>query len=332
VSPRTELVNRLALYVGPALEIEDLASGWPSLATLYVDGVSHPVALFVGSVGLSHRGRDEIERRFQNPAGQTPIVAIAGRKSILLGLWESDLNGDVDRPIVAMAESNRRSDGRTTRWSVFLLVSALYDALRSGWAINVSNTGEVIRYFHPALLPVAVAASLTRGEPDTQTIHRAVWSNRLMDSAANPLDSNYVERVRRTVTTLVRDSKFSGAVLRAYRRRCAMCGLGLSLVQGAHIYPASAPGSTDEVTNGLALCANHHQAFDRHLIAVKPDTLEVILHPSVHEDATVDGASASFVESTLSSLLSTMPALAPSPDAFRMRYEFYGHQYDWTLS
>lgn len=332
MSPRTELVDRLTYYVGPALEIEEVATGWPSLATLHIDGRPHAIALFVSSVGSSHRGRDEIERRFQNPAGKMPIVAVPGRESILLGIWEDDVNGDVTNPILAMAETDHRGDGRTTRWSVFLMVSALYDALRSGWSTNVSSTGEVIRYFHPALLPVAVEASKSGGEPEPQAIHRAVWAAGLIGGASGAVDPSHVERVRRTVTSLVRDSRFSGAVLSAYRGRCAMCGLGLSLVQGAHIYPASAPGSRDEVTNGLALCANHHQAFDRHLIAVQPDTLEVLLHPSVLESASVDGAAASFVESTLATLLATSAVNAPNPDAFQQRYEFYGHQYDWARS
>ena len=53
------------------------------------------------------------------------------------------------------------------------------------------------------------------------------------------------------------------------------------LVQGAHIYPARASDSPDKVWNGLALCSNHHTAFDRHLIWVEPSSRRVLLHEEV---------------------------------------------------
>lgn len=68
-----------------------------------------------------------------------------------------------------------------------------------------------------------------------------------------PPDPNPVgdaARLRRAVSALIRDTRFSGSVLDAYMRRCAMCGLGLNLVQGAHIYPASARARTTDRRTG----------------------------------------------------------------------------------
>jgi putative restriction endonuclease len=75
-----------------------------------------------------------------------------------------------------------------------------------------------------------------------------------------------------------RDSQFRPAVLRAYRYRCAVCRCSLRLVEAAHIIPVSYPGSTDDVTNGLALCRLHHGAYDNGLLGVQSD-YRVIVNP-----------------------------------------------------
>ena len=68
-----------------------------------------------------------------------------------------------------------------------------------------------------------------------------------------------------------RDAKFRPAVLRAYGYKCAVCECALKLVDAAHIVSVSYPQSTDEVTNGLALCRLHHGAFDNALLGVQSD-------------------------------------------------------------
>ena len=68
-----------------------------------------------------------------------------------------------------------------------------------------------------------------------------------------------------------RDARFKPAVLYTYRYTCAVCGCALKLVDAAHIVPVSHPQSTDEVTNGLALCRMHHGAYDNGLLGVRSD-------------------------------------------------------------
>lgn len=64
--------------------------------------------------------------------------------------------------------------------------------------------------------------------------------------------------------------RFRREVLRAYRRRCTICALKREeLVQAAHIVEFSRDG-VEEVTNGLALCAIHHLAYDRNLLGIDP--------------------------------------------------------------
>ncbi len=68
-----------------------------------------------------------------------------------------------------------------------------------------------------------------------------------------------------------RDATFRPAVMRAYAYRCAVCGCALRLVDAAHIVPVFHPKSTDDVTNGLALCRQHHGAYDNGLLGVRSD-------------------------------------------------------------
>jgi putative restriction endonuclease len=81
-----------------------------------------------------------------------------------------------------------------------------------------------------------------------------------------------------TCMRLFRDAKFKPAVLQAYRYKCAVCQCALKLVDAAHIVPVSYPQSTDEVTNGLALCRLHHGAYDNGLLGIKSDC-SVIVNP-----------------------------------------------------
>ena len=326
MTARTDRVLELQSLVGDALAIDDLGTGWPSLATLHVDGSEVPLAIFVSAIGRSHRSRDDIERRFQNPAGDTALTSVPGRQSVLVGLWTADDLVVVDRPVLALADAGRR-EGRTTRWSVFLLLESLKEAVETGWSSNVTDSNETIYYMTPALLPVAIVGAASGAEPNERSIYKAIAMLGLDRSPADPVQPDS-ERVRRTVTALVRDSRFSGAVLSAYDRQCAMCGLGIGLVQGAHIYPASAPGSLDDVSNGLALCANHHLAFDRHLVAVRSSTFDVIFHPDVIARAGTDRAVASFVEGTRPDLRRPSSGTL-DPGAFVKRYDYYREHYGW---
>jgi len=69
-----------------------------------------------------------------------------------------------------------------------------------------------------------------------------------------------------THTRYKRNPNFRKKVYTAYRNRCAMCGIQLELIEAAHIVPHSHEKGSDEVVNGISLCALHHTAYDRSLI------------------------------------------------------------------
>lgn len=327
--PRTELVERLAVLASPTLRLQEGAHGWPSFAEILSERGILPVSLFVSPIGLSHRGRDDVERRFQNPAGGVPLIEQPGRVSLLLGAWVADQFVRTNNPVFALADAERRVD-RVTRWSVFISLDALVEAEETGWSTHISGSGERIICFRPELTALAVEAYASGVDLDDYLVQKSVRATgyfEALDPDANTPAGR--RRLRRAVSVLIRDTRFRGKVLDAYGRRCAMCDLGLSLVQGAHIYPASAPGSDDRLANGLALCANHHLSFDRHQVAVLPGSLEVVFHPDVLSQAGDDLAVRRFIEQTHQVLTRPRRGAAPSDVMLDRRYQYFSDKYGW---
>jgi putative restriction endonuclease len=97
------------------------------------------------------------------------------------------------------------------------------------------------------------------------------------DSAINEASNKRKEAIF-SVRRALRDTSFKKRVLTAYSHRCAVCGVQLDLIDAAHIVPVVDKKSSDETSNGLALCALHHRAFDKRLIAVD-DNYDVLCNP-----------------------------------------------------
>ena len=110
-----------------------------------------------------------------------------------------------------------------------------------------------------------------------------------------------------------------------------MCGLNMGLVSGAHIFPVSAPGSNDQPTNGLALCENHHRAFDRHKIWVHPVSRILRIHPKMLECAANDKRDNVFVGATQKRLSEPKQKVhLPDRKMFEERYSYYEGFYEWA--
>ncbi len=95
-----------------------------------------------------------------------------------------------------------------------------------------------------------------------ETLHQDV-----LDAVGLNLEADLVAQRRR------RDPRFRLKVIRAYERRCAVCGYGVWLeeqlvgIEAAHIRWHQA-GGPDTESNGLAMCALHHKLFDRGVFSV----------------------------------------------------------------
>jgi len=322
MSKRSTVLHRIAEVAGrEVLDVEDLRGGWPGIVRVRVDGGAVVTAMHVGPIGLSHRGRDEVERRFQNPGQGRPVEAPQGMVPLLIGLWEEG-----QRPVLVGMEATRRL-GRGTRQSLFIPLWLLEQADRTGWAEHYSSSNERIVGLHPALLPIYVEMIRQGAKVSPQLLTSVIEASGMNDE----LPESPAERVRRSAQVLVRDARFRERVIGAYDGLCAMCGLDLGLLEAAHIYPASAPGSFDEIWNGLALCRNHHAVLDRHLVWVDPASRRITLHPEIRGSAPTSSCSAHFVESTYEVLAEPgSPLDRPRPEMITRRYEHFEGLYDWA--
>jgi putative restriction endonuclease len=85
----------------------------------------------------------------------------------------------------------------------------------------------------------------------------------------DPIERRYV--VRR-VKQRIHQAQFRGAVLPAYRDRCAICTLKeIRLLDAAHIVADVEDLGQPLISNGLSLCSIHHRAFDQDLVGISPD-------------------------------------------------------------
>lgn len=81
---------------------------------------------------------------------------------------------------------------------------------------------------------------------------------------------------------IIRDRSFQTAVRRVYKGKCSLCELGYTFrgevigVEAAHIIPVKDRGTSKDVRNGILLCRNHHDLFDRYLWAFDEDYRVVV--------------------------------------------------------
>ena len=75
-----------------------------------------------------------------------------------------------------------------------------------------------------------------------------------------------------TVQRRLYHARFRNAVLKAYRDRCAVCGLRVrELLDAVHVVEDRDPQPVISVRDGIALCATHHRAFDAHILSFDSD-------------------------------------------------------------
>lgn len=296
-------------------------SGWP--ARLSVRSSMDKMILVDLYIGIVHsHSRAENEYRFQGPASSNrrALQRRNGVVPILLGI-------DVRDPSVLVAGNAEKYLGNFSRQTVLFDVRILSEIRRRGWAEYHSSTGETIRGFLPEVLPAFVdMANLGLDVPEIE-IRRT-----LLDSGydATPDDATR-QRVITSLARLVRDHQFSRDVVQAYNGRCAISDLNWGIVEAAHIFPVSAPGSTDHICNGIGLTPTYHSLFDRHRIYICPNDYSIRLHPTLREDRS--DAAQGFLKSTRQTIrLPANQSQQPHPEMLKKRYAYFGDAYSWATT
>ncbi|MNO59252.1 hypothetical protein D3C76_498370 [compost metagenome] len=122
-------------------------------------------------------------------------------------------------------------------------------------------------------------------ESFVQELEEALEQERERQASAFSLFEDVPDINVSVVKKFARSLAFRKSVLMQYGNRCAICKVGflapagLYGVEAAHVVPRSEKG-TDDVRNGIALCRNHHWAFDAGLFGVGDD-LKVFVPDSV---------------------------------------------------
>jgi putative restriction endonuclease len=154
-------------------------------------------------------------------------------------------------------------------------IQAVRDALQSGLSFFRKSNQEITIGIRPDRFVdyVQNASALHRLGRDVRTLNlflRATAMEQISNEDVGNLSPNR-QRLVHTVSRLSRDGSFRQQVLNAYGNRCAVTRMQLRLVDAAHILPVGAPGSVDNVRNGLALSPTYHRAYDNGLIYLDQD-------------------------------------------------------------
>ena len=157
-------------------------------------------------------------------------------------------------------------------------------AKQRGFAVHKKGTGELVIGFRPDFVGTYVEhlRSLhASGQESDEVDLLAELSQKPVSVTREDIESRVQEPRRYAVIQTrraLRDNDFRDRILSAYSNQCALCGMQLGLLDGAHIVPATEANSTDETSNGVALCTLHHRAYDRGLV-----TFDSVYNIVVHD-------------------------------------------------
>lgn len=250
------------------------SSGWnllyltqgahPARYRIYRDGRSVTTKVYIWNISHGGGTRSESEYRIQ-VTGIDHFEPEPEGRTLVLGWWE-------DVGVFAGWDVRQHLGTLGSSPSMQVEESALRQALLTGFAPYVKSNGETAIAFRPDFAGIyiehleALHDSGTVPE-EAQLLAKLgkdpddVDDQDIEDDVAAPRQYA-VQETRRALRAL----DFSSRVLGAYGHRCAMCAIQLRLIDGAHILPVAHADSTDHTSNGVALCALHHRAYDRGLV------------------------------------------------------------------
>ena len=89
------------------------------------------------------------------------------------------------------------------------------------------------------------------------------------------------ERIQRTLVQRRGQKRFRDSLISTYEGKCVITGCSiLDILEAAHIVPYRGY-HTNKTSNGLLLRADLHTLFDCNLLAIDPETMEVLLAPYI---------------------------------------------------
>ncbi len=265
--------EQLLERVGSAI----IESGWkvlylndshPFRLAMYREAESHKLLVYIWNVthgGGSARPIDEY--RIQ-ATGVGHFEQEPGVSTLILGWWQ-------DEGVFAAFDVRKHAGRISESPSLQIRRTYLEAAGANGLAACDKGNQELAVAFRPDFF-----AEYVRNLEKLHDFGQSVEDTVALETVAAQPDVSVDELAvsspaRRTVVAAVsrklRDSRFRKRVLLAYRHRCAFCGIQLDLIDAAHTVPVSHEASVDETCNALAVCAQHHRAFDQSLLTLRLD-------------------------------------------------------------
>lgn len=285
----------------------------PARYQLYREGRAITVRVYIWNISHGGGTRSATEYRIQ-VTGFAQFEPEVGGQTLILGWWD-------DVGVFAGWDFRQHQKPLGASPSMQVGEAALRQALLTGFAPYLKSNETAIAFrpdflgtyieYHDALhdsgsIP-AEAGLLAKLSDDPDEVDEAT----IQSEVAEP------RRYAAQETLLaLRALDFSRRVLTAYGHRCAMCGIQLRLIDGAHILPVAHAESTDQTSNGVALCTLHHRAYDRALITFGSDFSIHVSESRMNELGAEDKAGgAKAFRAALRPILNTPPDKKDRPGA-----------------
>lgn len=244
---------------------------------IYKDNESINLKIYIWN--LTHGGRTRSEDEYRIQLKGKRLEQTANTKTLVLGWWD-------DVGVFSGFDIRKRGSTLAKSPSVQISKSALRKATLNGFATHIRGNDEIAVAFRPDFFVDYVQNledihNLGESVADLQILENAIEKISDETIVINDADTAQISVPRRTVSrTLmqkIRQAGFDQRVFTAYGNQCAFCPIQLNLLDAAHIVPVREPDSTDFTSNGIALCALHHRAYDRTLITFN-DKYETLIN------------------------------------------------------
>lgn len=272
---RAQVVNAL---IKSGYTVETVGDDHPITIKASNNASEENLRVYVWNVTHGGKNRGANEYRIQI-TGVNKLDFKKGERTLLLGVASQPVVEDT--VIVAFDPTKHETFGSSP--SIQIHKPALDKAVEDGiatenkpiadgssevmWVVRPENLGQYIGTLQGAYHAKEQKISTKESEKVSKL---DFTKPELTDADLKDVESPERKKALSAAAKWIRDQKFRRKVLHVYDHKCAMCGVQGRLVEGGHIVPVKAKGS-DEVTNGMALCKNHHGAYDSGLLAVDED-------------------------------------------------------------
>lgn len=229
------------------------------------------IVLYIWNITHGGKTRKDDEYRIQFTGVSSPLLIGADARTLVLGWHESGV-------FAAFDAFHHQRFGRSP--SLQVARTALEDARQHGLSLQQKEKAgkkEIVATFTPGFIIEYlqdVYPAYHAGVVSTIDATEAAIMHQPLDVMISPAILASLplprRRVIRTINQKVRERKFQHYVKLIYAGACAICGLQANLIEAAHIKAVGEDG-TDEITNGVLLCRNHHKAYDAGLLGIGPD-------------------------------------------------------------